>query len=287
MPAILFALVSYLGWGIGDIFGTVATRKIGAYSATLWYLIFQFLISIPLAFFFFDNLKNLTPNLFVLNLVLGIIGTIGLVTFYEGLRIASASLVGTISASFAALVVILSVIFLKENIAPAQIISIVIIFAGMILSTLDFKDLKNKKFLTNKGIIFAILTMFLWGIYWTFIKIPVRELSWYWPGMISLSSFILVWLFMRQRKIKLVNFASQKASTPILLNAVLLGVGSFSFNFAIERGLTAIVAPIAGSYPTLFVILAFLIFKDPITRQQIAGIAITLVGIVLLSIASV
>ena len=31
MTAIFFALISYLGWGIGDIFGTIASRKIGGY----------------------------------------------------------------------------------------------------------------------------------------------------------------------------------------------------------------------------------------------------------------
>lgn len=123
MEAIIFALISYLGWGIGDIFGTIASRKIGGYSTTFWYLLFQlplFSLFIP---FFLDNLKNLTPSLLILNVVLGIIGTIGLIAFFEGLKIGNASLVGTISASFAAVTMVLSTIFLKESITSYQVIA--------------------------------------------------------------------------------------------------------------------------------------------------------------------
>ena len=79
----------------------------------------------------------------------------------------------------------------------------------------------------------------------------------------------------------------QGAFWPLLTQVVLLTGGGFSLNFALEKGLTSIVVPIAGAYPALFVLLAFLVFKDPITRQQIAGIITTLVGIVLLSVFSV
>ena len=74
---------------------------------------------------------------------------------------------------------------------------------------------------------------------------------------------------------------------PLIINSAMVGSGSLSFNYAISKGLVAIVAPIAGSYPTLFALLAFLVFKDSITRQQIFGIGVTLMGIVLLSFFSV
>ena len=91
---------------------------------------------------------------------------------------------------------------------------------------------------------------------------------------------------MRVRKIELKKPTYEKALLPLILSVVILRCGDFSFNFAISKGLTAIVAPIAGSYPTLFVVLSFLIFKDPIKKQQIFGIILTVIGIVLLSFLS-
>ena len=285
--AIVFALISYLGWGIGDVFGTRATRKIGGYSTTFWYVVFQLIIFSFFSFFFINLLGNLTLGIFILNLILGVIGLIGLITFYEGLRVGNASLVGTISSSFAAITVVLSIIFLKERINIIQTISIITIFLGIVISGLDFKELRNKKLFAGKGVYLAIITAVLFGIYWTFIKIPVEEIGWYWPGIISMTTFPTILLFMRLRNLKLSNPTEKKSLIPLVLGSILVGTGTFSFNFAISRGLTAIVAPIAGSYSTLFAILAYFVFKDPITKREIFGIIITLTGIVLLSFFSV
>jgi len=78
-----------------------------------------------------------------------------------------------------------------------------------------------------------------------------------------------------------------KALIPLVVSTILVRVAELSYNFAISKGLVAVVAPIAGANITLFVLLAFLIFKDPITKQQIIGIITTLTGIVLLSIFSI
>src|SRR3989344_8327400 len=111
MPAILFALLSYLGWGAGDLFATIAARKIGPYTSTFWYVSLQFIIFLPLGIFFISDLNKITFELFILILSLAVLGNIGLVTFYEGIRVGNAPLVGTISSSFIALTVILSIIF--------------------------------------------------------------------------------------------------------------------------------------------------------------------------------
>src|SRR3972149_4455701 len=288
MPAIIFALVSYLGWGIGDIFGAIATRKIGAYSTTFWYILLQVPIFAVLVPFFFGNLQNLTIEILILNTTLGLIGTIGLGACYEGLKGGNAALVGTIAASFAALTVLLSIIFLGESVSLQQSLAIVIIFIGLGGSTLDIRNLINRKLIVDKGIWMGLIAMLSWGIYWAFIKIPIKELGWFWPGYISiLASLPGIWLFIKLREIKLTHFNFKGSFYPLFANAFLLGVGALSFNLAIEKGFTSIVAPIAGSYPTIFVLLAYLVFKDSITRQQIFGIIVTLIGIVLLSIFTV
>src|SRR3989344_3481838 len=166
MQAIIFALISYLGWGIGDIFGTVATRRIGAYSTTFWYILLQVPIFGILIPFFTGHLQNLTLQILILNTTLGLIGTIG--------------------ASFAALTVLLSIIFLGESVSLQQSLAIVIIFIGLGGSTLDIRNLINRKLIVDKGIWMGLIAMLSWGIYWAFIKIPIKELGWFWPGYISI-----------------------------------------------------------------------------------------------------
>lgn len=288
MLSILFALVSYVGWGVGDIFGTIASRKLGLFSVTFWSSILTLIIFSAYTPLAFSELQGLTQNLLVLNVVLAIILLVGFLSFNEGLITSTASLVGTIAASFSAVTVVLSIIFLNESITLKQTIAMLVIFTGLILSTLDFNDLRKRRLILNRGVAMALIAMVTWGIYFTFVKLIVREIGWFWPNYISFMVFVpLILLFTKFRNTAIRKPTFKGAMPFLVLTALFLRTAEFSFNFAIDNGLTAVVAPIAGSYPTLFVLLAFLVFKDPITRQQIAGVITTLAGIVLLSFFSV
>lgn len=285
--SILFALISFAGWGVGDIFGTIVTRKIGAYSTTFWNLVAGFILLSLYAPFAPGNLKELTPALLSLIVALGIIGILGSTAFNEGLRTASAPLVGTIASSFGAISAVLSMLFLGERVNTAQAISIAVVLLGIIFSTLDLKELKKGKVFESRGILLAIITMLCWGIFFAFIKIPVSKIGWFWPSYITYFLFPAFFLFVRLRKTKLAKPNFKGALLPLLIGTVLLRAAELSYNIGISKGLTSVVAPIASSYPSLFVVLAFLVFRDPIRRQQIFGIVTTITGIVLLSVFSV
>lgn len=283
LSPIFFAFVSFFGWGIGDIFGTISARKIGAHSATYWNLVIGLIASSLYIPFALSDINNFNFEVIVTSFGLGIVFIIGFIAFNEGLRIANPTVVGTIVAAFALLTVIFSVIFLKETITPLQIFYIAIIFLGLLLTSIDFKYLEKFKEKINKGIILAFIAMFCWGIYFTFIKIPVKQIGWFWPQYITLSLFPLLFIYMKVTHEKLISWNKKKVFLSLLINAILVTVGEFSFNFAISKGSSAIVAAIAGAYPVLFAAIAFFLFKDPISKQQTIGVVLSLLGIVLLS----
>lgn len=286
MLEIVFALIAFFGWGVGDIFGTLATRRLGSLSTSAWSMAVGVLISVFFIPLIQITIHNLTLNILVINILLGLIFLLGLICFNEGLRVGNPSMVGTVVASFAAVSVVLSIIFLKEKISINQIFSIALIFLGLILSV--YTGFKKSKNTALKGVMFALITMITWGIYYAFIKIPVESIGWFWPQVITLSLFPIVFIFMgaRGERVKIPSL-KHAALFLVLINGFLVGGGEFAYNFAISQGYTAIVAPIAGSYPVLFVILASFIFKERTTLGQKFGILTTLLGIVLLSILSV
>lgn len=58
MLPIIFALVALLGWGVGDVFVTFATRKIGAYSSSFYGYFFGLLVaSLYIPFALTDSLS--------------------------------------------------------------------------------------------------------------------------------------------------------------------------------------------------------------------------------------
>jgi drug/metabolite transporter (DMT)-like permease len=285
--AIAFALLSFFCWGTGDIFATLVCRRLGSYSSNIWTQIFKlaiFGLYVPFALAF---LSQMTAGIFLYCLILGVVLSVANVSYNEALRIANPSLVGTISASFTAVVFILSLTFLQESVTPLQVGSIAIVFLGMILSSTDFTSLRKRKIRSSKGVIFALVTMLLWGVYFTFIKIPVAQVGWFWPNYISAMTFPLVILVAKVRKASVPNPTFKSSLMIFLAMVILTGVAELSYNYAISSGMSAIVAPIAGSYPVLFAVLAYLVFKESVSRQQKMGIIVSLIGIVLLSVFGV
>lgn len=286
MQSIFFALISYFGWGIGDIFGILANRKLKGVSSAFYFSLIAFLIDSLYVPFAFTEVYKFSPQTLLICIVLSALNTIPLIAFYEALKLGSAAVVITITSSFAAVAVLLSMIFLKESISFYQGLAIATIFLGIILSSLDLKKLKDRGSVLNRGVFLAIVAMVLWGVIFTFIKIPVREVGWFWPGYIFMMGFPLTAFFMKVRKIKLVK-PKGKTFVFLILAAMLISIGGFAYNMGISKGLVSVVTPIASSAATLTVLLSFLILKDPITKQQIFGIMTTLIGIVLLSVFSV
>src|SRR5438105_3718436 len=135
MSAIIFALISYFGWGTGDIFGTIASRKVGPYTAAFYTYFLGILISLLYIPFALGALRGFTLGIFLFNLFLGVILLIATITFFEALRIGKASIVGTIAASFTALVVVFSILFLKEKVTHIQIAAVTTILIGTIFSS--------------------------------------------------------------------------------------------------------------------------------------------------------
>src|SRR6516162_7181657 len=99
MQAILFALVAHIGWGAGDIFGAISSRKIGGYSMTFW----SYLLRIPLLAFFIpfdlEHVRALTLNNILLCGVLSIVALVGTSFFFEAFQGSNPSLIGTIGAA--------------------------------------------------------------------------------------------------------------------------------------------------------------------------------------------
>jgi len=284
--ALTFAFVSFFAWGIGILFEAIAARKLESYSALFWGFLLSLAAASIYAPFVLPDLKNLTLFVALTNIFVAFFFIAGIVTYYEGLKKGNPTIVAAISSSFPAVIVVLSIVFLGEKINFYQLFSIAVIFVGLFLSSANLKELYRNKFFKDRGVVLAILTMISWGIALTFIKIPVEQIGWFWPTYFVFALTPIIFLFMRVSKKKLV-WPSKQIWPPLIISAILVRVAEYAYNFAISKGLVAVVAPIAGANPVLFVPLAFFVFKEPITRQQLLGIALTLTGIVALSFFSV
>lgn len=288
MQAIFFALISYFTWGSGVFGEAIVARRLSSYSLIFWSFLLSLLLAAPYALFHLDSFVLYTPTLLILNFFLALSTLLlGTVAYYEALKRENPVLVGTIASSFPFVTIIASLVILGERVSQKQVLAIAIILIGLLLSIIKFEMFTKRKVVVHPPILLAFLAMIVWGLYFTFIKIFVEKVGWFWPNYIAFFAFPLIFLYTKLRKVKIEKLTKNNALVPLFLSTILVRIAEFSYNAGISRGLVSIVAPIAGANPTLFVLLAFLFFKDKITKQQIVGIITTLVGIVLLSIYSV
>lgn len=285
MISIIFALIAAVGWGIADIFGGLVAKKIGGYSSAVVSYILSLIIASLYIPFAIHDLSGITLSTIIWLIIITPIGVIPLIALYEGFQRGNASLIGTIGGANGILVIPMSLIFLGESINLNQTICIILVIIGVLLASLDFTELKFKKIFSDKGIPYGLVAMITWAIWFTFVKIPINNIGWFWPAYISWLGFPLVLWYM---KAKGKRFSFPKDSKHLMfsvLNALLLTAALFAYNFALANGQNAIVSPVSSTYPVLFAIIAYFVFKDRLTIQQLIGMVLTLAGIVFLSFA--
>jgi drug/metabolite transporter (DMT)-like permease len=282
--AVILGLITFFGWGTGDLFTIVSTRRIGANLTTFWIFFFCFLMALVILPFVPHDFSRMTLALLIMNIVLGILYVSGNVLISEAFRLSSAPLVGIIIQSFPAVVLLLSALVFKDVVTSTQSFFIALIFLGVLLCSVDIGKIKRSKKLVDKGTKLALIAMVFLSIYFTFLRIPINNYGWYLPNLISTACFPIIYLFVKKTKEKF-YFPKEKI---VIFACFMVGFLIRSGDFALNWGLSlpnasSIVAPIAGASPILFVTLSYFIFKDKLTKQQVFGIITTLTGLILLT----
>lgn len=287
MLPIILALITFFGWGTGDLFTIVATRRIGATLTTFWVFFFSFVLSLFALIFAPHDFSLITFPFLILNLCLGFLFISGNVLIAEAFRISSAPLVGIIIQAFPAVLLVLSVLIYKDAINLIQTVFVIIIFFGVFLCSVDIQKLVRSEKIIDKGTVYALIAMIFLSIYFTFSRILIKQMDWFLPTFIATACFPLIYIFIKVRKEKFYFPMNLKVAISVFMVGFLVRAGDFTLNYGLTLpNASKIVAPIAGASPILFVILSFFIFKDKLTKQQLLGVAITLIGIVLLTINS-
>lgn len=283
MNAIFFALISYVGWGAGDIFGAIAARKIGGYKTTFWIMTAAAMLFAPLTIIYWNSLISTPLPVIVLATLIGFFYQSGNFAINEALNRTDASIALTVMGSFGAFIVLFSTIFLRESLPLLHAGIIILIFTGVFLCTYQPKS--SIKILDMKGVWFALYAAISFGIFFTAVKVFSSTLSWFWPIYLSFLWLPLIYLYLRKINISPSGKDIKLTLIPLVFNLLLLRGADFTFNIGLQLGLASIVAPIASAFPTLSVILAFIIFHEKPTRRQLFGIVLALIGIVALGFA--
>ena len=282
---VLFGILSMLGWGTADFLVAKASKKMGHLRVLFWTQLIGVALMLIYIFSVGQVLTFTLADLFLLGLI-GLLNAFAYLAYYQGLEIGKVSLVSPISASWALITVLLSILFFNETLTRLQLLGASLTILGITMISTNLKELLQElKAKFDPGIKFAFSAMLVWGVTFAMIGPQVNKLGWFLPIMI-IRTFTLVWVFIYGQGLRRTfSFASEKSLLLILLLVgTLETIAFFAYGLGEQAELTSIVAPVSATSPLVTVLLARVFLQEKVVFNQMIGIIGIILGIVFLSL---
>lgn len=276
MAAIILALASSLVWGTADFWGGTLTRRLAALTVA----------AVSQAAGFAGLLvvwrivgEPLDGRAIWLGALGGLGGGIGLACFYKALAIGKMSIVSPISACGAALPLVISLAS-GERPALIALAGAPIALAGAVLASVEEHGAGPGD--RRQAMLLATATAVGFGIFIYLLGLAGQggsEFSALIGARLGSLALLSSGLLLLRRSPRLPRAAVPAVIAVGLLDTLANGL----FVAASARGLLSIVAVLGSIYPVVTVVLAHLVHGERITRVQVAGITVALVGVALVS----
>lgn len=278
---ILFGIIAMICWGVADFFVAKAVRKAGAFKTFLWSRIIGVILMF-LVFALFFGFPVLSISAISIILVTGLLSVISYLAFYKGLQVGKVSIISPIAACWAVVTVILSLVFLDEKMTAVQGIGATLAIIGAVLTSFRLHDLYKLKN-PAKGLGYAIIALFAWGVLFVFIDVLVSELSWFLPMLLTGGVSIIYLLAYSGAAKKNISFPKNVWLFVILIG-ILEVIAFLSYGIGITSEYTAIVAPVSAAFPAVTIFLARLFLKERLEMNQKIGVISVLAGLIVLAV---
>ena len=231
--------------------------------------------------------------------VLSVIGIVSLAALYRAFAIGPIAVVSPVVASYAALTVILIVIFLGERLTTGQSIAIAVTFVGVAVASTDIRELRRTLSrpttlapLAKQGPLplgvrigfFATLGFAIWS---AIFAVGVRETDGLALIVVQRAfSVVLLALFVVARGISLRPLAERRAFALISATGVLDTGANVLLALGIALGYASFVMTGSGAYPLIPALLAILVLRERLAPNQYVGVAVLVAGLVALGLQS-
>jgi drug/metabolite transporter (DMT)-like permease len=282
---ILFGLGAAVAWGCADYVAASAGRRIGSVRVVLG---FHVVATVILAFLVVasGSLADVTPADVPFFALIGAVGWGSYVCFYRALAIGPISILSPIVSGYAAVTVILAVVFLGERLSVAETVAVLVSFTGVAFASSGLRWVFRIERVAAHGLLFALAAMVLLGGFVLGVSAKTDELGWLAPVFLArlAASVLVVLTALRGGRWRFPD-RPPRVIGAIALLAFLDTAGYVAFNLGTERADTAVVAAASAPYAVIPVVAGVLFLHERPTPVQWAGIALVIVGLVLLGIA--
>ena len=283
MLAVALGLGSSLCWGLADFFGGLQSRKRAMLAVLLVSQGVALLLLLPFALALADE----RPSAAAVGWAAlgGSAGVVALGAFYRGLAIGTMSVVAPISATGAAVPVLVG---LAEGERPGalQVAGMVAALAGVILASRESEpaeDLGSDHRQAGRAAVGLALVAAL-GFGTFFVGVDRASATAEVPWVIVISRSCSLVLVLSAALLARPELPRDPVSFGALAMVGVLDLGANGlFAIATTKGLLSVVAVLGSLYPAVTVVLARLVLAERVSRLQEVGVALTLAGVVAIS----
>ena len=279
--SILMGIGGMVGWGIYDFLGGVFAKQIGPFKSFFWSQL-SGLISILLLALIFTISVDVSFLAIILLAISAIIYAVGYLLFFKGFEKGNVSIVAATMNLWAVFTMLFAFIFMGQRLSPIQTVGVLMIISGATLASLNWSEIRNKRFTLSAGVKETIIGAFFFGVFWNISEIITEEIGWLLTTLFvkfGIILFLLIFCFLVKREINLSGTTTQTKYMLMLMGIVEVSAVAF-INYGLTIGNAILVTPIASALSVVTITLAIIFLKEKITKLQGFGIVMAITGII-------
>jgi uncharacterized membrane protein len=280
MLAALLALASSISWGLADFLGGVQSRRhallavlLLSQGAALVVLLVVITAGVPTE-------HDAAATAWAAGA--GTLGILALTAFYRALAIGTMSIVAPLSATGAAVPVLVGLAS-GERPGPLQVAGMVLALVGVMLAAREAGDADAEARRTNRtAVLLALVAAVGFGSFFAGMDRAEETADVAWVLLAARAPEVLIILAVCAVRRPPLPTAPRALGTIAAIGLFDL-LANLLFVLATGRGLLSVVGVLGALYPAVTVLLARAVLHERLTRAQDAGVLVTLVGVVALA----
>jgi drug/metabolite transporter (DMT)-like permease len=275
---VALAFASSLCWGVADFMGGLQSRTRPLVTVLLLAQVAAVALGLTFVVAAGDRAPDFGPA--ALAFGAGVAGCAALAAFYRGLAIGTMSIVAPVSATGAAVPVLVG-IATGERPGSLQFVGIALAMIGIVLAAREpGGQAPSRALRASLGL--ALLAALGFGSFFVMLDAATEQAGASWALMLVRAGEVALLgslaLALRPRMPTGIRDAA-----PLLLIGTLDYCATALFAFATQQGLLSVVAVVGSLYPAVTVVLARVVLSERVSHLQEVGVVVTLAGVIAIS----
>ena len=271
---ILLALISAMVWGSGDFVGGAATRRSHQFQV-LALSALSGIVLLTLLAWLFETVPSRANAAWAA--AAGLAGAIGIASLYHGLAVGGAAMVAPVAAVVTAAIPAVYTAFAVAPPSAWQLAGFLAAVAGIWLVT---RQPQTAEASSRNGVSQALAAGIGFGTFLILIAQVDRTLVF---GPLVVARTVMLAMGIVLMLVRGISFPGLTSNPLALLAGALDAGGNIFFVLARQHARLDVAAVLSSLYPVATVVLARIVWREPVAPQQWAGVGMCLLAVALMA----